>query len=127
MRGDRLVLILTLAGVVGCESGWDIRGQVLTAGVSDRARPLLIYLLDEPAIEPGKLPAGARPHGPLARAATVPSEGLTFELQEFGCHRGAVMVVAWVPSAGPAAPVGAPLPFEPKAGDLVAFSDVRKP
>ncbi len=127
MRCNRLVLLLTLVAAVGCESGWDIRGRVSTTGVSDKARPLFVYILDQPTIDPVKRPAEPLLYEELSRADMVPAEGLTFQKRNFGCHRGAVMMVAWAPMAGAPVPAAMHKPFEPKAGDLVAFSDVRVP
>jgi hypothetical protein len=127
MRGNLLVLVFSLAGALGCESGWDIRGEVLTAGVSNKATPLLVYVLDQPSIDPANLPGEPSLYEQLVRADVIPADRQAFKKREFGCHRGAVMVLAWAPRTAVPAAAEPRKPFQPQVGDLVAFSSVRNP
>jgi hypothetical protein len=129
MNTRSLVLLLfCTTTAAACESGWDIRGEVVTKAVSDKQRPLHVYLLDAPTIDPAQLPSG-NVYRDLAHAEVMPKEQLSFTKSEFGCHEGAVMVLAWAPQHAPLGPqnANAPVPFAPKQGDLLAASTVRHP
>jgi hypothetical protein len=131
-----LLFLLATSTALACESGWDVDGRVLTAGVQDRDRSLAVYMLDLAAIDPAHLPTESLAYNLLAQADQLPSQELPFKHSEFGCHRGSVVIVAWAPkraSGGGAGAVdagaldGGPRPFLPAPGDMIAVSDVRHP
>jgi hypothetical protein len=113
-----------LLASAGCESGWDIDGEVLTGAVTDKTRRLLVYVAEGPRLEPGVVP----PNNPgqlemVKTEPTIPATSTTFSQNELGCHAGTVMVVAWAPRVDP----GPQNIFNPQTGDLLALSDIRKP
>jgi hypothetical protein len=131
-----LLFLLATSTSLACESGWDIDGRVLTAGVQDRDRSLAVYMLDLTVIDPAHLPTDSLAYNLLAQADQLPSQELPFTHSEFGCHRGSVAIVAWAPKrsrAGADAGVeasaldGRPRPFTPAPGDMIAVSDVHHP
>jgi hypothetical protein len=128
MNTRSLALLLLCTTAAACESGWDIRGEVLTKAVSNKQGPLHVYLLDAPTIDPAKLPTG-NVYRELTHADVMPDEQLSFTKSEFGCHEGSVMVLAWAPQHLPEGPrdADAALPYAPKPGDLLAASTVRHP
>src|SRR6185369_13914536 len=108
---------------------WDVEGQVGTADAPEKSRPLYVYQVDAETIDPAAL-AAASPslyYFPFQQADAIPADSLKFEIHEFGCHRGAVAVVAWSPVITPPSTTGPGPAFNPQAGDYFAFSDVRHP
>ena len=122
-RQIRRLLVAALLLGTACESGWDTRGVVLTQGVTNKARPLDVFLLNQRTLDRDHLPTEAADYLGLASADVIPADQLSFSHSAFGCHAGAVLLVAWAPKSAPA--VGAS--FAPQSGDLVVVSDVRSP
>jgi hypothetical protein len=117
------VLALLLASAA-CESGWDIDGEVLTGAVTDKARRLLVFVAEGRALQPGVVPPNTAGQLDVVKdEPSIPAKSTTFSKNEFGCHGGTVMVVAWAPRVNP----GPQINFNPQTGDLLALSDVRKP
>jgi hypothetical protein len=124
------VLLLALAtAALGCESGWDVDGRVLTQAVKNKDRALLVYLVTEPKLDLANLPKEPWQYDLIAQAERIPEQSLPFSVSEFGCHQGEVAIVAWAPASrgGADAGAGTATEFAPKAGDLVAVSDIRRP
>ena len=99
----------------GCESGWDLEGHVITDAVADKSGSLHVYVVDEPTIDIAAVQMASPSifYGPLATTQPIPEAGYEFGVHHFGCHRGAVAIVAWAPSAPEAdrlAPPFAPAP-----------------
>lgn len=123
------LLVLSTTTAAACETGWDLEGRVVTTGALDRSRPLHVYMIDAPTIDLDQARTGAGAMGFLRLESrdTIPDDEVRFSDHAFGCHQGAVAVVAWAPAATPApGPSGWPL-FAPRIGDYVALSDVRHP
>ena len=112
-----------------CESGWDLDGHVITDAVADKSGSLHVYLVDAPTIDIAAVQMASPSIFYRHRDETqpIPEAGYDFREGGLGCHEGAVAIVAWAP-AGPVPPkVGNMVPFAPRSGDYVAFSDVRHP
>jgi hypothetical protein len=126
-----LVALGLACTAIGCESGWDFEGKVVTESVHDKARGLYVYFLSQAKLDPAALPTEPLTYLPLAQAESIPDKELPFTHSEFGCHAGSVMVVAWAPKVqpSPTAPrVNPKQPdFRPTTGDYVAVSDVHHP
>jgi len=113
-----------LLASAGCESGWDIDGEVLTGAVTDKAHRLLVFVAEGRALQPGVVPPTTSGQWEMVKnEPTIPATSTTFAQNEFGCHAGTVMVIAWAPRVDP----GPQITFNPQTGDLLALSDVRKP
>jgi hypothetical protein len=137
-RGDarqiRRFLVAVLLLGTACESGWDIRGAVLTQGVTDKSRPLGVFLLTQATLDRDHLPTEKSAYLGVTSADVIPPNQLPFSYSDFGCHAGAVVMIAWAPKVAPAPAGGgqgaakaALYPFAPQSGDLVVVSDVRSP
>jgi len=129
LLGSVSLAAFVVAAGTGCETGWDVDGRVNTAAAPDKTRPLYVYSVDEVTIDPEALQTASASltYYPLALAAAIPADGLPFAVHGLGCHRGSFAVVAWAPATAAPADTGPTRPFEPRAGDYVAFSDVRHP
>jgi MYXO-CTERM domain-containing protein len=135
-RGDarriRRFLVAALLLGTACESGWDIRGAVLTEGVTNKSRPLGVFLLTQRTLDRDHLPTEKADYLQVASADVIPPDQLRFSHSNFGCHAGAVVLIAWAPKSAPAAGASAAAkpvlpPFAPQSGDLLVVSDVLSP
>jgi hypothetical protein len=128
-----LLLVVCTTSISACCAGWDIAGEVSTKAVTNKNRPLHVYMVNTTAIDLAKTALADLPTWELTHADEVPSYQIAFEYSRLGCHAGAVMVVAWAPAHKPAAstPLSGPdspgHPFKPQPGDLVTASTVRDP
>jgi hypothetical protein len=112
-----------------CESGWGLEGHVITDAVADKSGSLHVYVVDEPTIDIAAVQMASPSIFYWDQDATqpIPEAGYDFGVHQLGCHEGAVAIVAWAPAAPLPPEVNHRLPFAPRSGDYVAFSDVRHP
>lgn len=128
-----VIATLMLAGALtsmACESGWDLRGQVVLDPEVDRSRQLMVLFFPGADLGSDGLPRrdpGARtePLTVLERMETQPRIG--FSKFEFGCGPDAFRLVAWSPKIRRTLPatgfwISADL-FSPAAGDYLVMTE----
>ena len=138
MQTRRLLSLATLAltalGALasGCETGWDVEATIVTKDAPDKQRALHVYTVNAETIDVTAFTRGDASirYEPQSQSRPIPADKVDVSLHYFGCHRGSFAMVAWSPSSSIVVGIfglDPMLPFQPQAGDYVAFSDVRHP